>query len=317
MKGTQGGRIAISRILDKMKSRGRWAVLFAVVSVGLIVWHASLRVETGAASGTTIEGEVHSVLPERDTLRLATFNIHGCKGADRRRDVGRVAKCLAGFDLVGLNEVRGSGLWAPENQARLLAQRLDRAWLFAPASRRWYHSEFGNGLLTTLPVRFWQRIPLSGWTDSGQRNVLLVVLECGGKPIRVLITHVTQRDDRERAHQLASVSELFMALEKPAVLMGDLNSTSDDPQIRRLLATRGVRDPIGQFVASPPRWPNRLDSRPGARLRRCGRSRRGSVGSSAVLGGAGDACPIGGGGPRFTCVWLPRILEFKDDSQLA
>ena len=149
-------------------------------------------------------------------------------------------------------KVRGSRLWTPENQAQLLAGRLDRAWLFAPASRQWYHSEFGNGLLTTLPVRFWQRIPLPGHTNSGQRNVLMVVLECGGKPIRVLITHVAQRNDQERSHQLASVSELFMALEEPAILMGDLNSKSDDPQIGRLLAMPGVSDPIGQFVESPP-----------------------------------------------------------------
>ena len=61
-------------------------------SVGIAIWHASLRVETGAASGTTIEGEAGAIPPERDTFRLATFNIHGCKGPDLRRDVSRVVR---------------------------------------------------------------------------------------------------------------------------------------------------------------------------------------------------------------------------------
>jgi endonuclease/exonuclease/phosphatase family metal-dependent hydrolase len=194
---------------------------------------------------------VNSPAPDRNTIRVATFNVRGGKGRDGRRDLDRVADCLGGLDVVGLCEVHGSGVFAPENQAQLLAQRLDRAWLFAPASRRWYHSEFGNALLSDLPVRFWQRIPLEGWTKSGHRNVVLVTLECRDRPVHILIAHVTQRDSEERAHQLRAVTGLFLALEEPAVLLGDLNSPPSDPQIRQLTETPGVSDPVAQFIDPP------------------------------------------------------------------
>ena len=44
---------------------------------------------------------------------------------------------------------------------------------------------------------------------------------------------------------------------QPAVLLGDLNSDADDPQIRRLLALPGVVDPVGQVLGREA--PRRID----------------------------------------------------------
>jgi len=134
------------------------------------------------------------------------------------------------------------------------AARLDLAWLFAPNTRTWFCLESGNGLLSAWPASFWQRIPLAHRRERGYRNAVLVGLEHGGRTVRVLLTHVTRSDDASRREQLRAVAELFLSLAEPAVLLGDLNSAADDPEMRRLLAAAGVRDPLGETLgaATPP-----------------------------------------------------------------
>jgi endonuclease/exonuclease/phosphatase family metal-dependent hydrolase len=129
-----------------------------------------------------------------------------------------------------------------------LARELRLGGLYAPAETRWYCRQFGNGVLSRLPVCSWQRIPLPCPHDRSRRNAVLLVLDAPGRSIRVLVTHLTQRDPRDREVQLRAVIELFLALDEPAVLLGDLNSTPDDPAIRRLLVQPGVDDPIGRLV---------------------------------------------------------------------
>lgn len=199
---------------------------------------------------------------KRATIRLGAFNIHGGKGTDGQRDLDRVANCLDGLDFIALNEVHGQTTLGTPDQAEQLGERLVMAWLFAPAERRWWHSEFGNGLLTNVPVAFWQRIPLPREFDRSWRNMVLVGLECRTAKqepytIRVLLTHVNRRYDAERQAQLQAVISLYLALAEPAVLLGDLNSTADDPQMQQLLQTPGVSDAVGEKC--PTKTPGRID----------------------------------------------------------
>jgi endonuclease/exonuclease/phosphatase family metal-dependent hydrolase len=251
--------------------RRRLLILPAILLLGL-TWHASLPAPTGPADGTTLDGAASPAdatcgfAPDRASLaksrprpklRVATYNVHGCKGADGRRDIDRVAENLRGLDLVALNEVHGPWAWESLDQAGLLGRRLGMAWLFAPAERTWYHRPTGNGLLCALPVSSWQRIPLSRQSGRGYRNAVLVDLDHAGHTVRVLLTHVARSDDQERQRQLRTVIDLFLSLDGPAVLLGDLNSDADDPQIRALLATTGVSDPVGEILGD--KTPRRID----------------------------------------------------------
>ncbi len=186
----------------------------------------------------------------RPTIRFGTFNIHGGKGIDGRRDLDRVAECLRDLDFVALNEVHGWSALSGSDQAELLGRRVGMQWLFASANQQWYYREFGNGFVTRLPVAYWERIPLPTQFDRSYRNMVLVALQ--GRPakhdpipIRLLITHINRRYDAERQAQLRVVIAQYLALPEPAVLLGDLNSDGNDPQIRRLLGTPGVRDAVG------------------------------------------------------------------------
>jgi len=191
----------------------------------------------------------------RPTIRFGTFNIHGGTGTDGRRDLDRVAEDLRGLDFVALNEVHGWSALSGSDQAELLGRRLGMQWLFASANEKWYYQEFGNGFLTRLPVAYWERIPLPREVDRSYRNMVLVALDYrppkhSPVPIRLLITHVNRRYDAEREAQLRVVIAQYLALPEPAVLLGDLNSEANDPQIRRLLGTPGVHDALGEKLGT-------------------------------------------------------------------
>ena len=80
------------------------------------------------------------------------------------------------------------------------------------------------------------------------RNVVLVGLPWQGRTVHLLLTHLTRRDDAQRQAQLRAVIDLFLSLAEPAVLLGDLNTEADDPQLARLLAAPGVEDAVGEHL---------------------------------------------------------------------
>ncbi len=224
---------------DKVRLRLRIAVLLVMSLLAVAVWHLSLRTHAGPASGESLSGTFGTGVA-RQTLRVGTFNIHRGIGADGEGDLDRIGEELGGFDLLGLNEVQGGGLWPKTNQAQLLGEKLKMPFLFAPTERRWGGEHFGNGMLCSVPVKNWLRIPLPSQAKKGLRNMLLATVDLGGRDVQVLITHVDAVTDREE--QLRIVIAMFLSLDEPAILMGDLNSRADDEQLQALLGREGVQD---------------------------------------------------------------------------
>jgi len=240
-----------------MRRRVLWTLVL-LLALGGLIWLASRPQPTGPAEGTTLEGQItRTAQGLRDSFRVGAFNIHGCTGADGRRDVDRVANCLADLDFVALNEVHGPRWWESDNQAALLGRRLGVQWLFAPATRDWHTIDFGNGLLTSLPVESWQRIPLAADNGRGYRNAVLARLVQRRQTISVLLTHIARSDDLTRQRELRQAIDFYLALPPPAIFLGDLNSEAAEPEIRRLLAAPGVIDAVGQKLG--PNAPPRID----------------------------------------------------------
>lgn len=229
------------------RHKWRWITMVAVLLLAATAWESAHRVGLGTASGeklSSIGAATKQSSGANTRIRLGTFNIHGGKGLDNRRDLQRIAAEIADLDFVGLNEVEGPFGLEEQNQAEELAARLNLSWLFAPAERRWWHYDFGNGALTSLPITAWQRIPLPRAHGKGFRNLVLLRSEFGGRPLNLLVTHIDRSDDRERSAQLRFVADIFLSLAEPAVLMGDMNSDDQHPELRRLLDTPGVVDPL-------------------------------------------------------------------------
>jgi len=211
---------------------------------------------TGPAAGVGLEDFPSRRPAASSTVRFGTLNIASGRGPDGNRDLDRVARSLASvkLDFVALQEVRGQCPRREDNQAARLGRSLECGWLFAPAETQWYCRQFGNGVLSRLPVRQWQRIPLPRVRARSCRNAVSLEVDIGlGRRLSVLATHLTQRNPRDRQAQLKVVVRRFLALDEPAMLLGDLNTPPDAPAIRELLAHPGVDDPIGRLVPEAPK----------------------------------------------------------------
>ncbi|MGA2229343.1 MAG: endonuclease/exonuclease/phosphatase family protein [Tepidisphaeraceae bacterium] len=225
-------------ILAHRFSPGRIAI-FALILAGLAVLDGQEKIPAGPAEGSALSGSPAATRPAGPTLRVATFNIDG--GAE---GLDRVAHVLNGFDLAGLQEVHGA------DQTDFLSQSLHQPSLYAPVESQWWFKSFGNAAITDLAVTHWQRIPISANDSDSNRNVILLIAAFDGRPLNVLITHIDRKQDH--APEIREVAHLFLALQEPAILLGDFNLTQDgnghddDPDVAALVRSPGVIDPIGK-----------------------------------------------------------------------
>lgn len=251
-----GGNKAAERLTafprpNKRKTR-RWVVagLVVLALAGAVAWHASQRVSTGSANGGRLVPP-GPVAPLKKTFRIGTFNIHAGRSADGHLDLARTAKSLTGLDFVGLNEVAGRWPWEASDQAEQLGRQTGQAALFAPFERRWYCHEFGNALLTSLPVCFWMRAPLSESTDR-PRNALVAAVEHGNRTmIRAIVIHAARQDAAQRDREISWAVGDFLDCGPPVVLLGDLNAGPDHPVLTKLLKTPGVVDALAGAPGVP------------------------------------------------------------------
>jgi len=252
MSSTQPASLPIhpsSPLASPTTPRRRWKrTVWLAVALALVVWAANFRVDCGPASGTSFSGNASTEVHDRRTLRVATFNIHGGNGGDGHFDLGRTADTLRGFDLVGLNEVHGRYAWESLDQAEWLGRELQTNWLFAPTEQRWWHYQFGNAVLSKLPITCWQRLPLPRRHARSFRNAVLVSCAIQGRTLNVVVTHLDRSDPRDRQEQWQAVTGLFLALAEPAVLMGDMNTEKLETPLTQLLAAPGVHDPLREIL---------------------------------------------------------------------
>jgi endonuclease/exonuclease/phosphatase family metal-dependent hydrolase len=199
-------------------------------------------------------------------LRAATYNIHAGIGRDGCFNAQRIAQVIneLGADIVALHEVESRsgdlgalGVLAAETGLRALA---------GPTMLRG-DATYGNALLTRCDLSGIDRIDLSV-PGREPRGALDVRLQCRGKPLRVVATHL----GLGRAERGRQVRQLMDRLDPgdtmPTVLMGDMNEW-----ILWSKSLRQLHQWFGQTVAPatfPARFPlfalDRLWVRPGNRL---------------------------------------------------
>jgi endonuclease/exonuclease/phosphatase family metal-dependent hydrolase len=153
-------------------------------------------------------------------LLVASYNVHGGVGLDRRFNPQRIAAVLAEIDadVVALQEVssRQPGLDLGAFLGAAGGYRLIEG-------TTWHspHGPFGNAVLTRLPLREVQRVDLSV-ARREPRGAIDATLEWIGHPLRVVATHFGLMPG-ERFFQARRIVEFAGKATLPTLLLGDIN----------------------------------------------------------------------------------------------
>jgi endonuclease/exonuclease/phosphatase family metal-dependent hydrolase len=159
------------------------------------------------------------------SLRIVSWNVHQCIGMDGRYAPERIARVLRELapDVVGLQEV-DTGRPAREalHQLDFLARATGLAAVAGFNLRR-ETGDYGNALLTRLPVREVRRLNLS-IPRREPRGALDVELAGAGGGLRVIVTHfgLNPKERRIQADGLGRALEAH-ARGLPTLLAGDMN----------------------------------------------------------------------------------------------
>jgi endonuclease/exonuclease/phosphatase family metal-dependent hydrolase len=176
-------------------------------------------------------------------LRFMTFNIQHGKGGDGRVDLARTGQVIrdAGADVVGLQEVdRHYGTRSGfADQAGWLADYLGMHVVYgaaqdhAPARRGGDRRQYGNAILSALPIDDSENIHLPRSGRHEQRGLLRARITVDGVSWQVYATHLQHDDPAERLIQ-AKAAGLLLGTPERTVLLGDLNAQPTTPEVRAL-----------------------------------------------------------------------------------
>ena len=143
-------------------------------------------------------------------VRIATYNIHRCRGMDRRVDPGRIIEVLRDIDadVIALQEVIGAGLgmgWVM-NCVRTLRQH-----------------QFGNVVLSRYPIVHHSQYDLS-WRTCESRNCQRADLNINGQIVHIYNVHLGTAvlERRYQAKRLASFVHDHRVT-GPKIILGDFN----------------------------------------------------------------------------------------------
>jgi endonuclease/exonuclease/phosphatase family metal-dependent hydrolase len=200
--------------------------------------------------------------PARRVLRALTYNVHSCRGSDRRHDPARIAEVIAesGAEIIALQELdvgrkRSGGV----DQADAIAAHLKMQAHFHPA----LHVEeerYGDAILTALPSKLHRAAALPSRGEP--RGALWIEIEAGGQKIQVFNTHFGLSPAERTLQAETLLGPGWIGHERcrraPLLLLGDFNAVPSSRSFRliderlRVAAPRQSRRWRATF---PARWP--------------------------------------------------------------
>ena len=171
-------------------------------------------------------------------MRIVTYNVHSCRGNDRRLDLERIAEVIAGVgaEVVCLQELdAGRNRTGKVHQAEVLARLLTMEFHFFPAIRL-AAEEYGDAILSRHPLKMVRTGALPRVVGSLEpRGALWVEIDAGAARWQIINTHFGLGRIERRTQGRAIATWIADAKAcGPTVFCGDLNSRSGS-RVHRLL----------------------------------------------------------------------------------
>jgi len=204
-------------------------------------------------------------MSDSPTLRVATYNVHGCIGMDRKRSEKRIAEVIASTlaDVVALQELDlGRTRSAGVDQAFLIAEQLGWQRLFQPAMRNG-DEQYGNAIISRFPLELSQALELPGegsWYCREKRVAIWAVAETALGRAHIINTHFgLGRAERVLQAQFLVQSLATIAPAQPLLLLGDFNSLPGSRSLaviqNHLYSVRASLPAAGPCRTFPTRFP--------------------------------------------------------------
>jgi glycosyltransferase involved in cell wall biosynthesis/endonuclease/exonuclease/phosphatase family metal-dependent hydrolase len=178
----------------------------------------------------------------RETVRIMTYNVHGCCGMDHKIYPERIARVIARIDpdIVALQELdmhrmRSDGI----DQPQVIAHILKMKYHFAPTISL-EEQQYGNAILSRYPMRIvatYQLPQLPRKTHLEPRGVIWVECVINGKKLQCMNTHLGL-NAAERDHHIDTLlSQEWLGkvdAREPVVFAGDFNAAPSSRLIKKV-----------------------------------------------------------------------------------
>lgn len=179
------------------------------------------------------------------TLRVMSYNIHSCIGADGKLFPERIARIIRHQNpsLIGLQEVdRGQQRSKKVDQIRLLAKNLGMSEVFFPLAR-FDGGDYGLAVLSRFPIIEADCISLpslSSHAAAEKRGIMHIICATDQGKLHFFNTHLSLTR-RERLAQMAHVVGAgplsSIPTNEPIIFCGDLNGGVNSP-VYKLLSNK-------------------------------------------------------------------------------
>jgi endonuclease/exonuclease/phosphatase family metal-dependent hydrolase len=190
-------------------------------------------------------------------LRIATYNIHRCRGLDGRTRPDRIAAILASIDadVVALQEVVGAG---PRGggHAEALGAALGMGWVMTSARLLRDH-QFGNVVLSRYPIAQHMAHDLT-WKTCEPRRLQRVDVVVDGCTVHIYNVHLGTAF-LERHHQAERLATIVSDrhVTGPKLVLGDFNEWMRG-RTTELLSARLNSVDLGSFLRRKRTYPGFL-----------------------------------------------------------
>lgn len=173
------------------------------------------------------------------TTRLMSYNIRNGYGMDKTVSLERIAQVInnANAEAVALQEVDSITGRYPIDVTTRVGELTDMHATYG-ASIDFMGGKYGVAILTREKPLSHFRVPLP--CRSEPRSLLIVELE----DYYFCCTHLSLHEE-DRIKSVAIIEQTLAALDKPAILAGDINATPDEQSIKNLKKSFQVFDKQG------------------------------------------------------------------------
>jgi len=162
-----------------------------------------------------------------ERIRVATYNVHRCRGLDGRTRPARIAEVLREVraDIVALQEVVSrDGATHDKHQARFLADAMGLQYCLGE-NRKLRGAAYGNVVLSRFPMRAVKNYDLSV-EGFERRGCLHIDVDVESTVVHVFNVHLGT-DYLERRHQGRRLTDMEILrnekLTGPRLMLGDFN----------------------------------------------------------------------------------------------